>query len=205
MAGRPGRVPGGLLHQHGALHAPVGRKDQHHREQSPGVGGSAEEGPRGSGLATSQFSYGQLANHSRAGELLPVPGGYSRGGELTRDAGEIFEGGAVLPMGYWKGSGLSILLDLFAALLSAGGSVKQVKGFWNDQGISQLFLCFDGAAVDQAMADEIVAFACSAEPVEQGGRIFYPGERTLLRRRENLEKGIPVDEEIWSQVQAMER
>ena len=83
--------------------------------------------------------------------------------------------------------------------------MKHVKGFWNDQGVSQLFLCFDGSGVDPAAADEIVDFACSAEPVEEGGKVFYPGERTVLWRKENLEKGIPVNEEIWRKVREMER
>lgn len=154
-------------------------------------------------MAMSQFSYGRLAMQKSLGKPLPVPGGYNSRGELTADPAEIFSEGRILPMGYWKGSGLSVLMDLFATLLSSGWPTKHVKGFWNDQGVSQLFLCFDGRETDESLAEEIIEFTCSSEPLEAGGRVYYPGERTLLRRRENLEKGIPVDPAIWRKVREM--
>jgi 3-dehydro-L-gulonate 2-dehydrogenase len=39
--------------------------------------------------------------------------------------------------------------------------------------------------------------------MHEGDDIFYPGERTLLTRTDNLEKGIPLEEEIWNQVLQM--
>ena len=30
--------------------------------------------------------------------------------------------------------------------------------------------------------------------------IFYPGENSLLRRKNNLKNGVPVDSEIWHKV-----
>ena len=45
-------------------------------------------------------------------------------GNLTTDPGEIEKTWRVLPMGYWKGSGLSIALDLIATVLSDGNSVR---------------------------------------------------------------------------------
>ena len=36
--------------------------------------------------------------------------------------------------------------------------------------------------------------------MEENGRIFYPGERSLLSMRQNMELGIPVVESVWEQV-----
>jgi 3-dehydro-L-gulonate 2-dehydrogenase len=33
--------------------------------------------------------------------------------------------------------------------------------------------------------------------------VRYPGEKTLRTRKENLEKGIPVEPDIWQDVLAM--
>ena len=48
----------------------------------------------------------------------------------------------------------------------------------------------------QALIDDLHA----AFPRQPGEAIFYPGERTLLTRKENMKLGIPVDEEIWQKV-----
>jgi len=37
----------------------------------------------------------------------------------------------------------------------------------------------------------------------RGERVRYPGEQVLSTRRENLEKGIPVQPAVWEQVKAM--
>lgn len=37
-------------------------------------------------------------------------------------------------------------------------------------------------------------------PAQAGTRIVYPGERMMEIRRENLEKGIPVDDTVWRQI-----
>jgi hypothetical protein len=39
--------------------------------------------------------------------------------------------------------------------------------------------------------------------VQKGEPIYYPGERTLMTRKENLERGIPVDEKIWKEITEM--
>ncbi len=77
--------------------------------------------------AVSQFSYGKIEDCRLRDVQLPVPGGYDTKGELTRDPAEIEKTGRVLPMGYWKGSGLSIVLDLIATV-DMGSGTKDVKG-----------------------------------------------------------------------------
>src|SRR6185295_2689290 len=61
-------------------------------------------------MAMSQFSVGALASYRSRGELLPVAGGYDEAGGLTRDPAAVEASGRLLPAGFWKGSGLSLLL-----------------------------------------------------------------------------------------------
>ncbi|PYU68116.1 MAG: 3-dehydro-L-gulonate 2-dehydrogenase, partial [Acidobacteria bacterium] len=73
--------------------------------------------PRGKGhvvldMAMSQFSYGALASYRMRGEPLPVEGGFDAAGWLTRDPVAIEASRRPLPIGYWKGSGLALMLDL---------------------------------------------------------------------------------------------
>ena len=67
-------------------------------------------------MAMSQFSYGALATYQQKGQLLPVDGGFDAEGHLTRDPAAIEASQRPLPIGYWKGSGLAMMLDMLADL-----------------------------------------------------------------------------------------
>ncbi|HEX7318272.1 MAG TPA: 3-dehydro-L-gulonate 2-dehydrogenase [Pyrinomonadaceae bacterium] len=163
--------------------------------------------PRSSGhvvldMAMSQFSYGALAAYRSRGEQLPVDGGFDLEGDLTRDPGAIEESGRPLPIGFWKGSGLALLLDMAAALLSGGLATHQIPPDpLLETHISQLFLAFDlatlgGTETASHIADDIIGNLHT----QGGDGVRYPGERTLQIRRENTDKGIPVDPQVWQQV-----
>src|SRR5262249_52984185 len=77
-------------------------------------------------MAMSQFSYGALESYRRSGELLPVEGGFDAEGKLTRDPGAIERSQRLLPIGFWKGSGLAVMLDLMASMTSLGTATHQI-------------------------------------------------------------------------------
>jgi 3-dehydro-L-gulonate 2-dehydrogenase len=145
-------------------------------------------------MAMSQFSYGALAAYRERGELLPVDGGFDVGGEMTRDPAAIEASQRPVPIGYWKGSGLSLVLDMIAAILAGGLATHQIpKDPERETGISQFFLAIDPAGLGgdaAAIADGIVASTDSR----------YPGRRTLELRAENLALGVPVDESVWREL-----
>jgi len=153
--------------------------------------------PRASGhvvldMAMSQFSYGALAGYRARGEPLPVPGGFDREGRLTKDAGEIEATRRPLPIGFWKGSGLSILLDLVAAMLSGGRATHQIPADPEQEvGLSQVFIALDPSAFAGVDTSRI------ADGVIDSLQARYPGERTLATRARNLTEGIPVDPSAW--------
>src|SRR5580704_6053513 len=95
-------------------------------------------------MAASQFSYGTLAAYSKRGEPLPVDGGFDTEGRLTKDAAAIEASKRALPIGYWKGSGLSLVLDMVAAMLSGGLASHQIPPDpFRETGLSQVFLAID--------------------------------------------------------------
>lgn len=153
--------------------------------------------------ALAQFSYGALESHRLAGKQLPVPGGYDREGNLTTDPAAIEETWRVLPIGFWKGSGYSLALDMIGAALSMGNSVHQVGRYEDEIALTQVFIAFDaektsGRSYAEETAEAILEDLKTAAPAEPGGSFFYPGEKAALTRKENLERGIPVVEEIWN-------
>jgi 3-dehydro-L-gulonate 2-dehydrogenase len=167
--------------------------------------------PRSSGhvvvdLAMSQFSYGTLSAYAKRGAPLPVPGGYDTNGELTTDAAAIEASQRALPIGYWKGSGLSLVLDMMAAMLSGGLATHQIpRDSTRESGISQMFLAIDPSSVAtrdelNRVADGIVASLAAATPVDPARPVRYPGEETARVREENMRLGVPVEDVVWDMV-----
>ena len=78
-------------------------------------------------FAMSQFSYGKMESFRNEGKQLPYPGGFNNQGKLTTDPDEILETWRALPVGYWKGAGLSLLLDILATILSGGLSTHEIS------------------------------------------------------------------------------
>ncbi len=170
--------------------------------------------PRASGpvvldMAMSQFSYGALESYRKRGELLPVDGGFDAAGNLTRDPGAIEESWRPLPMGYWKGSGLAVVLDLMAAMMTLGQATWQTSSVAVEEtAISQMFLALNPAAFGEAeeagrIADAIVASLHNCAPAKPGSKVRYPGEQTLKTREENMRLGLPVEPEVWTEIQAL--
>ena len=157
--------------------------------------------------AVSQFSYGKIEEARLKGQQLPVPGGYDEDGNLTTDPAAIEKTWRVLPMGYWKGSGISILLDLIATVLTDANSVQKIGTFGDEIGLSQIMIAIDpekfqGKEVTDRIVDTLIEDIHSSEPIREGGKVFYPGEIELQTRRDNLENGIPVIDEKWEELKA---
>jgi 3-dehydro-L-gulonate 2-dehydrogenase len=167
------------------------------------------EGPVVLDTAMTQFSFGKIESYRRQGKQLPVAGGFDQAGNLTTDPAAIEATGRALPFGFWKGSGLSLALDLVASALAGGlGTVQIGQQASDEYSLSQVFLAIDPLALGTeahyaTLLQETISALHAAEPSEPGGSISYPGERTLRTREENMRLGVPVDEAYWAQVQAM--
>lgn len=154
-------------------------------------------------MAMSQFSYGSLAKYAAKNEPLPVPGGYDEQGTLTTDAAAIERTQRALPIGFWKGSGLSFVLDVLGAMLTGGQATHQYsRDPLKEVGQSQVFLAIapqNFATMQElsAIADGAIAAVHAATPVEPGKPARYPGEGTLHAREESLRLGVAVEDAAW--------
>ena len=93
-------------------------------------------------MAMSQYSFGAMEMMELQNKQLQVNGGYDADGMMTTDPSAIMKSLRPIPIGYWKGAGLSLLLDIFATILSGGLSTHEI----NVKGIeycSQVFIAID--------------------------------------------------------------
>ncbi len=156
-------------------------------------------------MAISQFAFGKINDYKLRGEKLPYMGGWDENNELSNDPEKILKKERGLPIGYWKGSALSMVLDMLATILSAGDSTYKIglKGY--ETGVSQVFLCiypeiFKENNLKEKLLNEIIDYAHDVEPMHPGGKTYYPGEQSKQNRERNLKNGIPVTEKVWKEV-----
>jgi len=159
-------------------------------------------------VAMSMYSYGKLELYQRQGRQLPVDGGFDKDGNATRDPGKILETHQVFPIGYWKGSGLSLVLDLIAAVLSGGNTSCRVGKLPAETELSQVFITYDLAQFPDrkeidSKIDETLKDLKASMPQNNEQPVRFPGEGLVSVREENRKNGIPVDEGIWASVKAM--
>ena len=157
--------------------------------------------------AMSQFAYGKIEESRLANKELPIFGGYNKEGELTQKPKEIEETGRILPMGYWKGSSISIALDLISSILSLGKSTTAIGKECDGQeyGLSQTFIAIDPFAYNSSegvntIIEDVISDITGATPIDNDNKVRYPGARAVKVREDNLKNGIPVAKVIWDAI-----
>lgn len=160
-------------------------------------------------MSMSMFSYGMLEVNRLADRSLSVDGGFDDEGHLTRDPGTIEKNRRLLPMGYWKGSGMSIVLDMIATLLSNGSSVAAVTEDNSDEyNVSQIFIAIeidrliDGKTKEQKL-QRIMDYVVTAERADPDVKVRLPGHELASRKAANQKNGIPVDDAVWKKIQSL--
>jgi 3-dehydro-L-gulonate 2-dehydrogenase len=164
--------------------------------------------PRGGGhivldMAMSQFSVGALSSYAARGEALPVDGGYDANGNLTRDPAAIEATRRLLPIGFWKGSGLALMLDLLAAMLSGGRATHEIATDpEGETALSQVFIAIDPSSLSARAETDRVIDAAIAHLHAGDEEVRHPAQRTLETRARSLRDGVAVDPAIWTEVKA---
>ncbi|MEO6733463.1 MAG: 3-dehydro-L-gulonate 2-dehydrogenase [Ferruginibacter sp.] len=156
-------------------------------------------------MAMSQFSFGAMELAVLKNEALPVQGGYNTAGEITDDPVSILASRRPLPVGYWKGAGLSLLLDILATVLSGGLSVHEIAKKPVEGNLSQVFIAIDISKLGShslitKTVESIVEDYHQSMVADGSKKITYPGERVLENRNQNLTNGIPVVKKVWHEI-----
>lgn len=156
-------------------------------------------------MAMSQFSFGKIHEYHLKNETLPIPGGWDEDHQMSTDPQTILASEKSIPTGYWKGSALSMVLDMLATLLSAGSSTKNISQSPVETGVSQVFLCIDTKAMNRPelhaqLLAEIIDYTQSAATQTADTQVKYPGQRAQESYQLSKVNGMQVSQEIWDQV-----
>lgn len=154
-------------------------------------------------MAMSQYSYGKLHEHHITGKQLAHPGGYDEEGNLSTDPAAVMKSKRTLPIGLWKGSGLSLMIDVLVSSLSGGRTVGEITASGNEYGVSQFFICISPSSINENIIEKVIAYAKESAVVDEHSSVRYPGESTLRTRVKSMAEGVYVNEKIWKEVREL--
>jgi 3-dehydro-L-gulonate 2-dehydrogenase len=154
-------------------------------------------------MALSQFSFGKLESARATNTPLVAIGGYDKEGRPTNDASAILDGGQAMPIGLYKGSGLSLLLDICASVLSSGTSTTFMDA--KEHSVSQIFITIHPGSTKEEQESRKAYVESIIEDLKKKSTVHQeefrvPGERTIRQRAEHLAYGIDVDEALWDSI-----
>ncbi len=159
--------------------------------------------PRGEGaplvadMATSAMANGDVQIALREGRQLPPDHGVDAHGRPTRDPAAVLDGGALLPFGGYKGSTISMMIELFGAALTGGKFSFEVD--WSaypgaqtpHTGQMLIVISPDFGRLNGSFGRRVDDFV---EQLRLSGVSRLPGDRRLVTRRRTMIEGIPLPE-----------
>ncbi len=156
-------------------------------------------------MAMSQFSFGAMESAAMKNEKLAVVGGYDKEGNLTDDPNLILESWRSIPVGYWKGAGLSLLLDILATVLSGGLATYEISQKAAEVASSQVYIAIDMKKLGNyssisLILSNIIQDYHQSVAINESKKITFPGERVLQTRQKNLVAGVPILNNVWTEI-----
>jgi len=170
---------------------------------------AGKEAPVVLDIATSLASNGAIRTYALEGK--PMPEGWiqnRKDGTPITQARDI-NAGTYLPMGGYKGAGLSIIIGLLAGPLNRAAFGRDVRDFAapveGELNVGQFVIALDVARfippeVFKAEVDRHIRDLASSKRLPGVDEIRVPGQGRLARRREREQNGVPLNTTLVAQV-----
>ncbi len=151
-------------------------------------------------MATTVAAYGKVKAKAQRGEMMPEGWMIDRLGKPLLDPKRAEEG-FLLPIGGYKGYGLSLIVGLLAGTLNGAAMGRDVIDFNHDaesvtntgQAIAMIDIAAFGDAKEfKARVDTLVRDLRDSERMPDVERIWLPGEQSHARRSAYALEGIPL-------------
>jgi LDH2 family malate/lactate/ureidoglycolate dehydrogenase len=142
---------------------------------------------------------GKIRRAERRGETIPIGYALDKDGRDTTDPKAAL-GGVVLPIGTYKGSGISMMMDIFGGVISgaafAGQVGDQYKAFDRPQDVGHFFLAmkpnlFVTEEEYRARMDTLVERVRAVPKAHGFDEILIPGEPEARLEAQHRKTGIP--------------
>lgn len=162
-------------------------------------------------MACSIVARGWIVLAMKQGEELPAGWALDIEGNPTANAKAGYEG-SVLPIGDYKGYGLSLMVGIFCSLLTGAAIGEEVTDFYHDfqkgQNVGHFMGAIDiGSFVPitdfKTRIDNLINFLKSSNLRGNVEKIYIPGEKEFEAYRDNSANGIPVPSGVLKELEAL--
>jgi LDH2 family malate/lactate/ureidoglycolate dehydrogenase len=174
---------------------------------------SQDEAPIVLDMAPTVAAFGKVRLKMQRGEELPVGWMIGRDGKPLTDPKRA-EHGLLLPIGDYKGYGLSLMVGLLAGALNQAAFGRDVVDFVKEQGkatntghaiVALSVEAFAPAVLFKRQVDAAVRAMRGAERLPGVERIWLPGEQSHRKRQDRTKNGIPVPKPLRDSLDAAAR
>jgi LDH2 family malate/lactate/ureidoglycolate dehydrogenase len=158
-------------------------------------------------MALTMSGKGMMRWLAKAGLPMPSTWALTSEGRATTDPAAALDG-PLLPIGDYKGYGLSLFTDVLAGVMTGALFGRDV--FKNDEhyDVGHVLLAvrpdaFVSRESYEDRLENLIAQVKSASPIRADSPVLLPGELQFARREQRLARGVPVSEETVSRLREL--
>lgn len=157
-------------------------------------------------MATTIAARGKIRLAAKNGEKIPLDWAIGPDGQPTDDPNVALKG-SLLPIGGYKGYGLSMFVDIFAGMLTGSqyaGGVKNLSKMDEDSGNGHLFIAIDVKKFMTAAEkkERLTHFYEAVKACGVDGKVFMPGE-IEYNRLQNATETVQISSKQFEDVNAV--
>ena len=162
-------------------------------------------------FATTAMSGVKIDEARRRGDRLPPGAIVDKTGQPSTDPNDFYDGGGHIPFGGHKGYGLNMAAEFFGRILTGANNYAdpdRAGPIMRNQGVTFILIredVFTSSADYQARADEMERRTRAIPPAAGFASVLVPGDPERNARQARTAAGIPIDDELWSRIQALPR
>jgi LDH2 family malate/lactate/ureidoglycolate dehydrogenase len=170
----------------------------------------AAEDPDGAGpilldMALSRVAGTSISQARERGEEIPDDWAVGSDGLPTTDPNKFFDGGALSPVGGYKGYGLAVFIEILCGVLSGAGVTSGVQSHHptspSNTGHSIIAIDVESFMPREMFRDRLAALRAElhAAPVAEGANaVMLPGEPEARHASATAEHGLDLEPLIWN-------
>lgn len=156
-------------------------------------------------FATAGMAHGKLLLARAKGESVPQGMMLDKNGRPSTDASIVDDVAVLLAMGAYKGSGLSMMMEIIPTLL--GGKRPIVSPDFH-YGNPTLLMALSPGAFDEdtdfvQQVEALKRHVKSVKPAEGFHEVLLPGEPESRAYTQRIHAGIPLPDRVWADLQEL--
>jgi LDH2 family malate/lactate/ureidoglycolate dehydrogenase len=174
---------------------------------------AGEEDPICMDIASSAVAGGKVRIAQALKQRVPDTWLVDADGAPTTDPFVYPHHGSLMPFGGHKGYGFAALFETLSGLLAAGAARAQILSWIDDDpsrptGHCAAFMTFDVGAITpiaefKRRVDAMIRDIRQAPKAKGAERIYLPGEMEWERRRDALDRGVPLPDDVRASLRGL--